>query len=177
MTSPKLLFAAAALGLASCATYAPAPPPYASATVTVATKPPFGTYLVDSAGRAIYILEDERQPGGMHRCVGECLSVWPPVHGAAIAGPGVDAALLATMPMEGGPHATYAGWPLYYYHRDQAPGDTTGQDVHDTWGTWHLLSPSGEPIRPMGAGYWRALSCLPRSEQQLRRATFAAMTV
>lgn len=38
--------------------------------------------------------------------------------------------------------------PLYYYHRDRGPGDTTGQHVTDAWGARHLLSPSGEPIRP-----------------------------
>ena len=69
-----------------------------------------------------------------------------------IAGTGINPALLASVPMHGGPHVTYAGWPLYYYHRYQVPGDTTGQHVTDTWGTWHLLSPSGEPIRPTG-GY------------------------
>ncbi|HEU5482714.1 MAG TPA: hypothetical protein VFU80_06470 [Sphingomicrobium sp.] len=154
MTSPKLLIAAAALSLAGCATYSQPMGGYggAPATISVTTKAPFGPYLVDGSGRALYILEGERMPGGMHRCVGQCLAIWPPVHGAAVAGPGVNPALLATMPMQGGPHATYAGWPLYYYHRDRVPGDTTGQDVHDSWGTWHLLSPSGEPIRPAG-GY------------------------
>ena len=152
MKTAALLIAAAAFGLSSCATYPPTPPPYGSATVTVSSKAPFGTYLVDGRGRALYILEGERQPGGMHRCTGPCLGVWPPVHGPAAAGPGVNPALLTTMPMHGGPHVSYAGWPLYYYHRDRIPGDTTGQHVTDTWGTWHLLSPSGQPIRPTG-GY------------------------
>ena len=148
MKTPKLLFAAAALGLSGCATYAPVAP-YGAATVTVSSKAPFGTYLVDGRGRALYILEGERQPGGMHRCVGQCLAVWPALYGPATAGPGVNPALLASMPMQSGPHATYAGWPLYYYVRDRVPGDTTGQHVTDRWGTWHLLSPSGVPIRPV----------------------------
>lgn len=155
MKTATILLSAAALGLAACETYPPPPPyvpPAGAVTVTTATKAPFGTYLVDGAGRALYILEGERQPGGAMRCAGECLRVWPPLHaaGAPVAGAGVDPARLATMPMHGAPHVTYAGWPLYYYHRDRVPGDTTGQHVTDAWGTWHLLAPSGEPIRPRG---------------------------
>lgn len=155
MKIQSLLVAAATLGLAGCETVPPAPiAPVGTVTVTTANKAPFGTYLVDGAGRALYILEGERMPGGMVRCVGACLGVWPPLHtaGPPTAAAGVDPARLATVPMHGHPHVTYAGWPLYYYHRDRAPGDTTGQHVRDAWGTWHLLAPSGEPIRPVG-GY------------------------
>jgi predicted lipoprotein with Yx(FWY)xxD motif len=155
MWTPKLLLAAAsALTLTSCATVPPAPVPVVpgASSVTTANKAPFGTYLVDGAGRALYVLEGERMPGGIHRCVGPCLAVWPPLPGALAAGAGVDATMLGTMTMGGTTHATYAGWPLYYYSRDRVPGDTTGQNVTDAWGTWHLLSPSGQPIRPAG-GY------------------------
>ena len=152
MKMQSLLIAAAALGVAGCATYAPVVP-VGPVTVTTATKAPFGTYLVDGAGRALYILEGERGMT-MSRCTRACLGVWPPLHtsGPPAAAAGVDAGRLATTPMHGHVHVTYAGWPLYYYHRDRVPGATTGQYVRDTWGTWYLLSPSGEPIRA-GAGY------------------------
>ena len=151
MKNPILLAAAAAT-MAGCATMTPLVSPPGPVTVTTATKAPFGTYLVDGAGRALYILEGERGMTGMSRCIGECLRVWPPLHsaGPATAGGGVDQGRLATMPIHGRPHVTYAGWPLYYYVRDRARADTTGQHVTDRWGTWHLLSPSGEPIRPIG---------------------------
>ena len=151
-----LIIAATALGVVACTTY-PArnvgPPVYRLAQVNAATKAPFGSYLVDGAGRAVYILDGQRNHAGMDRCMGECLRVWPPLHtsGPPTAGPGVDPARLSSMTMHGAPHVTYAGWPLYYYHRDRGPGDTTGQAVHDRWGYWYLLSPSGEPIRPSGA--------------------------
>ena len=151
MRVPTILLAGAAALAGGCATVPPLAPPGA-VTVTTATKAPFGTYLVDGAGRALYILEGERGMTGMSRCTPDCLAVWPPLHAtSAIAGAGVDPARLSTAPMHGHPHVTYAGWPLYYYVRDRAPADTTGQHVTDRWGTWHLLSPSGEPIRPAGS--------------------------
>lgn len=158
MKTPKILMTAATCGLAACATYsssyAPPPAPVGPALVTTADKAPFGTYLVDAGGRALYILEGQRNNAGMDRCMGECLNVWPPLHtvGPATAGGAADPARLGSMTMHGGVHVTYAGWPLYYYVRDRAPGDTTGQHYTDRWGTWHLLSPNGEPIRPVG-GY------------------------
>lgn len=163
MKAALIPLAAAALGLAGCAMYPPEPyydpeyepghglgydDGYGSSVVTAARKAPFGTFLVDGNGRSLYILEGTRGTPG-HRCSGECLRVWPPLHvDRPPVADGIDPRMLSTIRAHGAPHVTYAGWPLYYYHRDRAPGDTTGQDVHDEWGSWYLLSPSGEPIRP-----------------------------
>jgi predicted lipoprotein with Yx(FWY)xxD motif len=159
MRIPKLLFAAAVIPLAGCNTVPPAPAPIVpvpavATSLTTANQAPFGTYLVDANGRAVYALEGTRGQNPAYRCAGECLNHWPPMMTAAppVAASGVNPALVATIPTYGGAQATYAGWPLYYYHMDVARGDTTGQNVHDTWGVWYLLSPSGEPIRPTG-GY------------------------
>jgi predicted lipoprotein with Yx(FWY)xxD motif len=158
MKPRKILMTAATLGLAACATYS-APPPYSgtvygSMMITTANKAPYGTYLVDGAGRAVYILEGTRGTAA-ERCTGACLAEWPPLHVSALPTPGptVDPARLSTIQAHGHTHVTYAGWTLFYYYRDRAPADTTGQHVVDRWGTWHLLSPSGEPIRPVGGGY------------------------
>ena len=152
MKIPALILAAASLGLTGCATMAgPAGP----ATLTSASKAPYGSYVVDAAGRALYILEGTRGASGMNRCSGQCLSVWPPLRAAGpqVAGGRLNQSLVSVVPGYGGSQVAYAGWPLYYYHHDQAPSDTTGQGVSDAWGMWHLLSPSGEPIRGAGAGY------------------------
>ena len=162
MKAPKILMGVTALGLTACASYSA--PPYGSAgydiagtsLITTGNKAPFGVFLVDAAGRSVYILEGTRGQTGMNRCAGDCLNVWPPVKATAplTVGGTVDQARLTTVPGPWGPQAAYDGWPLYYYHHDRAPGDTTGQHVSDRWGTWHLLSPSGQPIRPTGSpGY------------------------
>lgn len=159
MLGKRYLFvAAAALGAAACATYPsypPGPPPiYGAMQINVATKAPFGPHLVDGAGRAVYMLEGTRGTPA-ERCSGECLRIWPPLHVNArpVAGSGVDPARLSTIRAHGHNHVYYSGWTLFYYHRDRGPGDTTGQHVTDRWGTWHLLAPSGQPIRPVGSGY------------------------
>lgn len=159
MKSTRILLTAATLGLAACATYSSAPPPYGptiynAAVVTTASKAPFGTYLVDGAGRALYILEGTRGTAA-ERCSGDCLRVWPPLHvsGPASPGPAVDPARLSTRMAHGHTHVTYDGWTLFHYHLDRAPGDTTGHHVADRWGTWHLIAPNGMPIRPAGRGY------------------------
>ena len=157
MKTPRLMLSAMALGLTACATYSSAPMGggYGAGpvTITTATKAPFGTYLVDGAGRAVYILEGTRGTPA-ERCSGQCLAIWPPLHviEPPVVGAGVDPGRLSTRMAHGHTHVTYDGWTLFYYHRDRGPGDTTGQHVTDAWGTWHLISPSGAVIRPAG-GY------------------------
>ena len=44
---------------------------------------------------------------------------------------------------DGTSQVTYNGWPLYYYAKDMAAGDTTGQEAGEKW---YLISPGGEEI-------------------------------
>jgi predicted lipoprotein with Yx(FWY)xxD motif len=44
---------------------------------------------------------------------------------------------------DGTVQVTYNGWPLYYYEKDKAPGDVTGQDVG---GVWYVVSAAGEQV-------------------------------
>ena len=157
MKVSAVLLSGAVAALGACDTYAPPPPqaapmaPAANATLTTATKAPFGTYVVDGSGRSVYVLEGTRGMSGVNQCSGACLRVWPPVPARSptpFAGSGLDPPALRTISGYTGAQISYSGWPLYYYHRDQAPGDTTGQYVRDQWGTWYLIRPSGEPIRP-----------------------------
>ena len=60
------------------------------------------------------------------------------------AGEGVDAALIGyTIRDNGSVQATYNGWPLYYFIRDEAPGDTNGQGVGEIW---YVVDPSGAGV-------------------------------
>ena len=58
----------------------------------------------------------------------------------AVAGPGVSGTLATLANPDGkGQQVTYNGWPLYYYVKDKAPGDTTGQGVG---GNWFVVTPA-----------------------------------
>lgn len=100
------------------------------------------------------MLEADTQGGADTEAVSTCSDActeeeWPVqvATGEPMAGEQVDAALLSTIERDDGTmQVTYNGWPLYYYHDDQAPGDTEGQGVHDDWGGWYLVAPSGEAI-------------------------------
>ena len=61
-----------------------------------------------------------------------------------MAGPGVDANLLGvTMREDGSMQATYNNYPLYYFYKDESPGDATGQGVG---AVWYVIGPDGNLI-------------------------------
>ncbi|MCB0859014.1 MAG: hypothetical protein KDB57_12975, partial [Solirubrobacterales bacterium] len=118
-------------------------------TVTVTQNDTLGSFLADGNGMTLYLfLKDEP---GVTNCYGTCAENWPPllVEGDPVAGDGVDAAMLGTTERtDGAIQVTYNGWPLYYYAKDVAPGDTVGQEVGNVW---YVVSPAGEQIPPAAA--------------------------
>jgi predicted lipoprotein with Yx(FWY)xxD motif len=103
------------------------------------------TYLTDSNGRALYVLQDDDGK----RCAGDCLRVWQPLAGVTpVAGASaVRGPMISTISHDDGTmHVTYNGLPLYYFARDTAAGMTLGQNVEDAWGHWYLVRPSGELV-------------------------------
>ena len=120
--------------------------------LAVGTKEPFGQFLVDGEGRSLYVLEGSRMQSdsgtASKECTGACLGEWPALtaSGSPEAAQGLDAAKLGTMQRDGAMQVTYAGWPLFYYVGDQQPGSTSGQDLHDQFGEWYLLSPAGDIV-------------------------------
>ena len=129
------------------------------AVVKTASNKQFGAFLVDGAGRTLYIFTVDANgkdtvctPQGPYGA--ECPAIWPPLTsaGAPRAGSGVKASLLRVYTRRDGKHqVTYNGHPLYYFHGDpntppgdKKPGDTRGQGL---FGQWYVLSPNGTPIR------------------------------
>jgi predicted lipoprotein with Yx(FWY)xxD motif len=144
-----LLSAACGSTTPSAATTSPAPAtsptPAAAAgtTVAVATNK-LGQILVDGKGMTVYLFIADS--GTTSTCYTSCASIWPPVltTGAPQAGTGADASLLSTTQRtDGTMEVTYAGHPLYYFVKDKAAGDTTGQGVNGFGALWWVLSPTG----------------------------------
>jgi predicted lipoprotein with Yx(FWY)xxD motif len=94
--------------------------------------------LTDSKGMTLYLWKKDTGTGKVD-CVGGCAAAWPPFvlpAGATtpVGGPGITGTLATETNPEGkGQQVTYNGWPLYYYAKDTAPGDTTGQGVNANW--------------------------------------------
>ena len=63
------------------------------------------------------------------------------------AGNGIKENLLGTTKREDGEtQVTYNGHPLYYYIKDQKPGDTTGQNVEGFGAEWYAVNTNGERV-------------------------------
>lgn len=144
--------ALAAVTLAGCAAPtrsengAPTSAAPAHITLTTATAP-FGTYLTDSAGRALYLWDADR--GGSPTCYGDCARAWPPVTvaGTVSAGPAVQASLIAQVKRtDGTEQVTYGGWPLYFYRTDVRAGELSGQGDTGFGAVWWLVAPDGTPL-------------------------------
>jgi predicted lipoprotein with Yx(FWY)xxD motif/plastocyanin len=136
------------------------------ASVTLTKNDALGSFLADDQGRSLYLYTKDTP--NTSNCYDKCEQAWPPLftQGAPTAGAGADAALLGTTTRkDGSVQATYNGWPLYYFVKDQKPGDVTGQNVGTVWfvvsakgdkieaGSGAAASPgSGSPIATPGTG-------------------------
>jgi predicted lipoprotein with Yx(FWY)xxD motif len=125
-------------------TSAPVPVTGGAATVNLGQNDSLGSFLVDDKGMALYLFTKDTPDTS--NCYEKCATAWPPLltTGDPVAGEGVDASMFGTTTRtDGTVQVTYNGWPLYYYEKDKAPGDVTGQEVGDVW---YVISPAGEMI-------------------------------
>lgn len=129
-------------------------------TVSVGQNVKLGSFLTDADGNALYLFVNEEMLGadpdmGAERmtsgvrseaapCADKCLEFWPPLTGTEVqAGEGVDAELLYLADFGGMQMVVYDGWPLYYFAKDEKPGDTNGQGAGKDPNIWYLVSPDG----------------------------------
>jgi predicted lipoprotein with Yx(FWY)xxD motif len=128
-------------------TIAATEPPAASsgpATVSLGQNDTLGSFLVDDKGMTLYLFTKDTP--NTSACYDKCATAWPPLltTDAPVADEGVDASKLGTTERtDGTVQVTYNGWPLYYYEKDKAPGDVTGQDVGDVW---FVVSAAGDKV-------------------------------
>jgi len=158
--SLPLLASALVLGAAACGSSSPSttkakttsPPAKTAAVVVIASKtePGLGTVLVNAQGRTLYQFVPD---AGKHvTCTESCATIWPPVmlpSGDKVGASGtVKASLLGSdADPTGGKVVTYAGWPLYTYVTDSAPGQHTGQGINSSGGLWYVMSTDGKAIK------------------------------
>jgi predicted lipoprotein with Yx(FWY)xxD motif len=104
-----------------------------------------GQIVVDGKGMSVYYYTKDTKDSGTSACTGGCLTAWPPVLTTSDtpAVEGVTGTVGTITTPDGKKQLTINGMPVYYYEKDKAPGDITGQGVG---GVWYLVAPSGEMI-------------------------------
>ena len=108
-----------------------------------------GAIVVDSKGMTLYHLTSEH---GKVACTGACTTYWPPLiwtgKGKPVLGAGLKAAKLGTIKRPNGKlQVTYTKFPLYRYSGDHKPGQTNGEGVDDSPGTWYAVSTAGTIVK------------------------------
>jgi predicted lipoprotein with Yx(FWY)xxD motif len=153
MTRIMLLLAAAAMVLAACSNSTTSTPPAGggtsssaaggTSTVQVASSPQYGSILVDSQGKTLYLFEQDTSKTSA--CTGSCIAIWPALTatGSPTAGAGLNASLLGTATQaDGSSQVTYNGHLLYLFSGDAKAGDVTGQGVED----FFVVSSAGDKV-------------------------------
>jgi predicted lipoprotein with Yx(FWY)xxD motif len=143
----RLMIGIAGLAMLSASSLAVAQD-YSGGKLAMSVKEPFGEYVTDGKGRALYLLAEDKK--GISTCYGKCTEVWPPfvVSTEKIRVQDLDKKLIGMIERKDGQlQVTYNGRPLYYYIKDQRrPGSTKGHDVHDEFGEWYLVAPTGKKV-------------------------------
>jgi predicted lipoprotein with Yx(FWY)xxD motif len=99
------------------------------------------TVLTNAKGRTLYWFAPDTATRSA--CYGTCAAYWPPVRGAATAGPGVTGRLGTSTRSDGSVQATYDGHPLYTYVGDTGAGQANGNRLNLNGGLWYEVTPSG----------------------------------
>lgn len=105
-----------------------------------------GTILAGPNGMTVY--RYTKDSPGVSNCYDKCAVNWPPLLLSAgeqpLAPAGLNGTMGTTTRKDGAVQVTYNGWPLYYWARDQKPGDTTGQNVGQVW---FVLNPDAPTVK------------------------------
>jgi len=107
----------------------------------------YGRILSNGRGRALYVFTADG--GQSSTCSGDCASAWPPyiVKSKPGAASGAKRGLIGTTRRSDGTlQATYAGHPVYYYIRDNQPGEVLCQAVSEFGGYWYVLRTNGMAV-------------------------------
>jgi predicted lipoprotein with Yx(FWY)xxD motif/polyisoprenoid-binding protein YceI len=112
--------------------------------ISLSSSDELGPFLVGPDEMTLYLFTNDEE--NMTNCYGRCAENWPPLmleDGQSLAaGEGVVGELGTVEREDGGTMVTYNGMPLYYWIKDEAPGDTTG---HGVGGVWAVVGPETRP--------------------------------
>lgn len=112
-----------------------ATPEAMAATVSLGGNDELGSFFVGPNGMTLYLFTNDAP--GVSNCAGDCATNWPPLtvgeEESPTLGQGIPGLLGIVTREDGSRQVAYNGWPLYYWAKDAAVGDATGQGVGDVW--------------------------------------------
>lgn len=86
--------------------------------------------LVGANGMTLYTFDRDTTPG-KSACNGPCATNWPPLMAPAGATASGDWSIVTRD--DGSKQWAYKGKPVYYWAKDQKPGDRTGDGFNNVW--------------------------------------------
>lgn len=92
--------------------------------------------LVGEGDMTLYVFDKDAPGSGRSACNGPCAENWPPFAASADAEP--EGGFTVITRDDGAAQWAYQGRPLYYWVKDQKPGDMTGDGVKEVW---HVARP------------------------------------
>ncbi|MDQ0260721.1 hypothetical protein [Sinomonas atrocyanea] len=100
--------------------------------------------VVDADGLPVYFYTEDKRGESKSVCLGGCATLWPAVTSAQQpTAEGITAQVGSIPAADGGKQITLNGLPIYYYAKDTAAGQASGQGVA---GVWYLVAPDGSMV-------------------------------
>ncbi|MFN7087679.1 MAG: hypothetical protein ACK4N4_13800 [Burkholderiales bacterium] len=90
--------------------------------------------LVGQNGMTLYTFDKDPAGAGKSACNGPCATNWPPLAASSNVEASGDYSVIARD--DGSRQWAFKGKPLYYWAKDQKPGDKTGDGFN---GVWHRV--------------------------------------
>ncbi len=95
-----------------------------------------GDVLAGSNGMTLYVFDKDAAGSGKSMCNGPCAANWPPLF--AMDGDAASGDYSIVLRDDGKKQWAFKGKPLYYWAKDQKPGDKTGDGFNNVW---HVARP------------------------------------
>ncbi|WP_231336050.1 hypothetical protein [Actinomadura graeca] len=116
--------------------------------------PKLGLIATDGKGNTLYRFDKDTPKSGKTTCFGACKKAWPPAvfngwKKLKLEGVSKKNVNFIERADDGKCQLTINGWPMYYFAKDQQPGDTKGQGVG---GVWWVSTPEGKKAIATGGG-------------------------
>jgi predicted lipoprotein with Yx(FWY)xxD motif len=145
-----MLAALATAGLAAAAGGAAMGHPTANGATVKLARTSKGRILVSRTNFTLYLFAKDAKNRNTCMKISGCAAVWPAytVKGRPVAGRGLKASLLGTIPIgHGRRQVTYAGHALYTYVGDAGPKSTSYVGFVQFGAAWDALNAAGQAVR------------------------------